>query len=1847
MKKKHFSFMKRVLSAALCLAMLLAFLPAQEAKAAQTESKTYTVIAGSDFQYSNSDHGIAGGNVRNILATIKNQGYESFEGLLFCGDYSQAFTTAASQEGVAYLKNVINEELPGLSDDQKFFLQGNHDMDVETTDGTLTPSGAHETEGYSVYAINEKDYMWYNDNEAAIKTTAANLRSYLNAKCRAGYTKPIFIMSHMQLHYSMRTADSGDGQYANYLFDVINEAAGNGLNIIFLFGHNHSNGWDDYLGGAACYLNKGDSILIGQKSNTQFKEFTLNFTYMNAGYVGYYTRVNSGADNTLTMSVFEITDDQVTIRRYSANGIHNLKSQGVTNSYKNETAYGADERVLPSPQVVQLNKDIKTTAVAGASVVGQGITSFEVLAGASQRPQGYATYLNYQINAQGYVDGEIATVTLPVDSNFNTNRPVLVLDHQYGKTIPVMADGGSVTFTVEHMGSFTLAQSDAAAVSAEGPISSYFDTVEQGESPREGVPYVITDSKVTGTSHWALTGTAVTKNVGSISNTGLALEEIADANTSPVWYYDNGNLRFGSMDGQYLNISYTGTYNGDSTAALVTLGEYDAATTAKVTVFGTGPSYNMGVGTAEEPLYLAHRNSGTDSIAATYAKYNYNTSLWYLNEVISSAKLTVIPSQDVITLKNTIVMAPTVSVGADVATDYTLTWTSGNSAVATVSADGIVTPVKPGQTVITAILTTLNGNEVSGISVELPITVVGYSKTDSTVSAQTQLLHQQGEQEEPVAGQTYLISFYSGGWYLTGTILHKGDEGYNGRKDKEGMMVAQTPTIPNDIWYYDGEHLYSGTEYNADKCLVYENEMVTLGPVTENNQAFIVDKSTYSYWPYISVDAGRLNHYGGNPYNVAGLYNGNNFMCFHKVIPDQKVAMNVTPAKSVLYAGESVSLTAEALLNDSVTDEYTILWTSSDLCVAKVDSKGVVTAVDGGEAIITASLVSINGNPLSEALSVEVPIQIVKEQQTATGASAQLMLDRSLQRVTSLESGKAYMISSTLSNNWVWSDRFAVSPKGSAYSGIVMEHFDLNGGLTPWYYLEQEVDGVVYQYLRYGNLEDENNYLVCNNRDAQLGTADGILFDTVEWKADKGSFQIYYSPTTRYLNQLGGKNYDVVIPTSNYTSDAASHWYFNTILPGGALELKLDNLESAHVGQPKALSYALTLDGAEISDYQLVWTSANRDIATVNNGQITGVASGSTQITASVTEVNGKTLETPLTVTVSVSVEGHHYETVTQDPDCVNGGYTTYICAICGDSYMGDETAALGHHYEAIVTNPDCLNAGYTTYICACGDQYVGDYTDALGHSYNAVVTAPTCTESGYTTYTCGNCGFSYIADRVSALDHNFETVILEATCTADGSITDTCTTCGAVQVQIISATGHSYNAVVIEPTCTEAGYTTYTCVCGDSYVADEVVALGHKYNAVITVAPGCESAGTKTFTCQNCGDVYAEPLAATGHNYETAITAPTCTQEGYTTYSCPCGHSYIANQVAALGHSFVNGICGICGEADPDYVKPVVIPTLALKAPTLEFKDMITVNAMFEASNIEDVVEMGMITYTEKVDSWSVETAAHVIPGTTYDASTGRYIACSQGIHAKYLGDAVYLACYAKLTDGSYVYTKLASYSPVQYATSKLKGTDVPLKQLVVAMLNYGAAAQVHFGHNVENLANATLTAEQIALPEAYRADMVSTVASPDADKQGAFANNKGFSKRYPSISFEGAFCINYFFTPAYVPVGQITLYYWNAADYEAAEVLTVENASGSLAMELQDNGEYRADIAGIAAKALSEGVYVAATYTDGVSIWTSGVLGYSIGAYCSSQATKGGTIADLAMATAVYGYQAKQYFG
>ncbi len=354
-KKRFLSF---ILSFALVLTGLGVFPPDTYIKA---DADSTIVIACSDFQHKQGN--TAGQEVvRTLFDSIANEGYEDAQGFLCCGDYDYEYTE--TEQGVTVLSNVVKEY---YGNDVDFALaQGNHDSVPIGTAG-MSPSGNNDTDNYGVFVINEDDYMWYNNDEARVKQTAENLRKYLYGKRKAKYTKPIFVVSHLPLHYSMRTRNDGDGQFANYLFDELNDAGANGLNIIFLFGHNHSHGWDDYLGGAAIYQEKGKEILIADGTRNNYTRETLEFTYMNAGYIGYYygneNERNAGADDTLTMTVFDIRDDKVIVSRIDEYGLYNLKSVGVSNESENhrETelgGYSPYTNIVESPAEIVLNKEI-------------------------------------------------------------------------------------------------------------------------------------------------------------------------------------------------------------------------------------------------------------------------------------------------------------------------------------------------------------------------------------------------------------------------------------------------------------------------------------------------------------------------------------------------------------------------------------------------------------------------------------------------------------------------------------------------------------------------------------------------------------------------------------------------------------------------------------------------------------------------------------------------------------------------------------------------------------------------------------------------------------------------------------------------------------------------------------------------------------------------------------------------------------------------------------------------------------------------------------------------------------------------------------------------------------------------------------------------------------------------------------------------------------------------------------------------------------------------------------------------------------------------------------------------
>ena len=325
----------------------------------------------------------------------------------------------------------------------------------------------------------------------------------------------------------------------------------------------------------------------------------------------------------------------------------------------------------------------------------------------------------------------------------------------------------------------------------------------------------------------------------------------------------------------------------------------------------------------------------------------------------------------------------------------------------------------------------------------------------------------------------------------------------------------------------------------------------------------------------------------------------------------------------------------------------------------------------------------------------------------------------------------------------------------------------------------------------------------------------------------------------------------------------------------------------------------------------------------------------------------------------------------------------------------------------------------------------------------------------------------------------------------------------------------------------------------------------------------------------------------------------------------------------------------------------PFLRPTLTGESFNLVFEDEVRVGFYYTVSDETQVVEQGLLAFYTNPGEASIAQADAVYSGSLSDGT--KFMGVTSGIPAKEMGDERYYCAYAKLSDGTYVYSNLYPYSPKQYAINMLgrDTTSDELKVLCVAMLNYGAAAQQYFGYKTDCLMNADLTAAQQALVQAYDPSLFRGPEAVDTSKVGAFASTgSGFTSRTASVSFDGAFAINYYFTPSAKVSGDMTLYIWDAATYAAAEVLTADNATAVTMVE-SGNGSWWEQVAGIAAKNIDSTYYVAGVYTDEYgNTHCTGVIAYSLSKYCMNNAKEGKPMQALASATAMYGYYAKAYF-
>lgn len=251
----------------------------------------------------------------------------------------------------------------------------------------------------------------------------------------------------------------------------------------------------------------------------------------------------------------------------------------------------------------------------------------------------------------------------------------------------------------------------------------------------------------------------------------------------------------------------------------------------------------------------------------------------------------------------------------------------------------------------------------------------------------------------------------------------------------------------------------------------------------------------------------------------------------------------------------------------------------------------------------------------------------------------------------------------------------------------------------------------------------------------------------------------------------------------------------------------------------------------------------------------------------------------------SAVLDAHIFdEGVVTEPNCLEGGYTTYTCYKCSEPLVADYTDALGHTPGA---EADCEN----DQTCAREDcDYV--FAPAIGHKAGP---AATCTTAQVCVNGCGkvymealghlegpdanctdakvclrDCGHVY-ADALGHIPGEEADCENDQLCTREGCgavlaeklghVPGTEATCTTNQVctregcgkELVAALGHKHNV--------EAATCEVAKVCSVCKVVD-TPALGHNYGEwVLTTEPTRKADGVNTKTCARCNGTITEPV--------------------------------------------------------------------------------------------------------------------------------------------------------------------------------------------------------------------------------------------------------------------------------------------------------------------------------------------------------------------------------------------------
>ena len=383
----------------------------------------------------------------------------------------------------------------------------------------------------------------------------------------------------------------------------------------------------------------------------------------------------------------------------------------------------------------------------------------------------------------------------------------------------------------------------------------------------------------------------------------------------------------------------------------------------------------------------------------------------------------------------------------------------------------------------------------------------------------------------------------------------------------------------------------------------------------------------------------------------------------------------------------------------------------------------------------------------------------------------------------------------------------------------------------------------------------------------------------------------------------------------------------------------------------------------------------------------------------------------------------------------------------------------------------------------------------------NAVGSYAFNTGSGY-LYAVNNTS-NYLKTQSAKVNGSYFyiTVNGDGTC----SITSAAYTSGTAGVGQVPMQYNSSGLFACYPKATQKALSLYvgeSASGGYTYTTTwESAKCEHKETTTITIDATCTTDGSITVVCATCGEEIGSMAIPAGHTRKEEVIAPTLSVGGYTRV-----------------------YCGVCGEEIGQ--KDSTAPLTDVQSWNLTLADDISVNFKI---NVDD-----SIASTAKVHI-AVGSDAKVYDIGSLVANDNDTYIVSTKVAAARMTEAITV----KITNGTDT-TEEKTYSIKTYAQTILDGNyPETTKNLVKAMLHYGAAAQNYFNYKTNDLANAGVGAVTSAAPAT--ANIFKTVGSAD-----------GVEFYGATLVFRDRIALRYYFTVT----GDISQYTFTVSGKEVTPV-------------------------------------------------------------------------------------------